>query len=57
MQKMEFETEAIEAATFKSAEKNIARAANTLLPQSEITVVGLACTSMSMTLGPERVAK
>lgn len=55
LQKFEFETEAINADTFERAAKNIGRAAATPLPQSEITTVGLACTSMSFMLGPERV--
>lgn len=57
MQKCEFETEAINAETYLRAADNISRAASALLPQSEVTAVGLACTSFSFVLGPERVGK
>ena len=57
LQKCEFETEAIDADTFESAAKNIGRAAAALLPQSEVTAIGLACTSMSFVLGKERVGQ
>ncbi|CAE8596030.1 unnamed protein product [Polarella glacialis] len=55
VQKCEFETEAINAETYERAANNISRAAAALLPQVEVTAIGLACTSMSFVLGPERV--
>ena len=57
IQKMEFATSCISADTFNRAADNIGRAAATVLPHDEITAVGLSCTSMSFTLGAERVAK
>ena len=55
MQKLAFETEAITADTYERAAKNIGNAASIPLPQSEITAVGLACTSMGFVLGADRV--
>ena len=55
MQKMEFTSDAICAKTYFESASNLQRAAATLLPPHRCDVVGLACTSMSFTLGPERV--
>ena len=55
MSKIEFETEAITADTYRRAASNIEAAARRLRPQSEVTAVGLSCTSMSFTLGPEQI--
>lgn len=61
MQKLAFETEAItpdtSILTFERAAQNIAAAAAMPLPQSEITAIGLSCTSMSFVLGPDQVNK
>lgn len=57
MQKCEFQTEAINEETYMLAANNIGRAASALLPQAEVTAVGLSCTSFSFVLGPERVGK
>ena len=43
------------ADTFERAAGNLRHAAESCLPASEITAVGLSCTSMSFVLGPERV--
>lgn len=57
MQKLSFETEAITPDTYERAAQNIADAAAVPLPQSEITAIGLSCTSMSFVLGHEHVSK
>lgn len=54
-QKCEFDAEVLCADTFERAAGNIGRAAAMCLPSSEITAVGLSCTSMSFVLGPDRV--
>ena len=53
---MEFKSELVDAETFRAEIGNISRAANTPLPQNEISIVGLACTSMAFCIGPDRVA-
>lgn len=56
--KMAFEPssgDAITAETFEAAEANVGRAAQTLLPTDRQTVLGVACTSLSFTLGPGRI--
>lgn len=57
MQKLAFETEAITPDTYERAAQNIAAAAAMPLPQSEITAIGLSCTSMGFVLGPDQVNK
>ena len=54
-QKCVFDAEVLEADTFERAAGNLRHAAESCLPASEITAVGLSCTSMSFVLGPERV--
>jgi maleate isomerase len=54
-QKCEFDAEVLTAETFERAAGNIRRAAAACLPASEISAVGLSCTSMSFVLGPERI--
>ena len=54
-QKCEFDAEVLTADTFERAAGNIGRAAAACLPASEISAVGLSCTSMSFVLGPDRV--
>ena len=46
---------ALTADTFERAAGNIRRAAAACLPASEISAVGLSCTSMSFVLGPDRI--
>lgn len=55
LQKLGFTQETISEDTFAAAAANISAAARTLLPADRCTVLGLACTSMSFMLGPERV--
>lgn len=55
MQKMEFDSDLIQADTYLRAERNVGRAAATFLPSKHISVMGLSCTSMSFTLGPDAV--
>lgn len=53
--KMEFGTDAIKASTFRSALPNLGRAAGALLPRDRCTVLGVACTSFSFTVGPTAI--
>lgn len=55
LQKVKFDSETISADTFHRAAKNISEAGKAMLPLDRCTVMGLACTSMSFTLGPEVV--
>ena len=55
LQKIEFDNDKLEAETFQRAATNIQRAVATLLPHDRCTVLGMACTSLSFTLGPDLV--
>ena len=55
LQKMEFNSDRLDVATFEAAAENVARAAATLRPPSRCTVLGVACTSFSFELGAERI--
>ena len=55
LQKMAFADDAICADTYTQAADNIAAAAATFLPRERCTVLGVACTSLSFTLGPEHI--
>lgn len=56
-QKLEFESDLISADTYLAAQDNISRAVKTFMPRDGFSVMGLSCTSMSFTLGPEVLDK
>lgn len=55
LQKMAFTSDKLDEDTFALAADNIAAAAATLLPSTRASVLGVACTSLSFTLGPEHI--
>ena len=55
LQKLAMPGQGIDAETFARCEESIRTAAATLLPSDRCTVVGLACTSMSFSLGAAKV--
>ena len=55
LQKMVFTSDKLDADTFQQAAENITAAAATLLPSERCTVLGVACTSLSFTLGPAHI--
>jgi maleate isomerase len=55
LQKMVFGSDKIDADTYQQAADNITAAAATFLPRERCTVLGVACTSLSFTLGPAHI--
>eukprot|EP01047_Picozoa_sp_COSAG01_P042198 COSAG01_NODE_3670_length_5810_cov_30.694099_1_plen_301_part_10 len=55
LQKMAFTSDKLDEDTFALAADNITAAAATLLPSTRASVLGVACTSLSFTLGPEHI--
>lgn len=55
LQKLELDGEALGGAMYASARGRIERAARTLRPADSLDAVGLACTSLAFTLGPDEV--
>lgn len=55
LQKMVFGSDSITAKTYRESAENITAAAATFLPPQRCTVLGVACTSLSYTLGPAHI--
>ncbi len=55
LQKMVFGDDSITADTYRRAADNITAAAATFLPAERCSVLGVACTSLSYTLGPAHI--
>ena len=55
LQKMVFGDDSITAETYRQAADNITAAAATFLPRERCSVLGVACTSLSYTLGPAHI--
>ena len=55
LQKLSLDSDTIDAGTFERGAASIGAAARTLRPAKRCTVAGVACTSLSFTLGADRV--
>lgn len=57
LQKLEHAEETLGLASYRSCADNIRRAAATLIPRDSVDVLGLACTSLALALGPQAVQR
>ncbi len=55
LRRIELDGDGVDESTFRSARGRLARAAATLRPAGSLDVIGMACTSLSFTLGCEAV--
>jgi ectoine hydroxylase len=55
LQKLQLRESTLDVANYRSCGESISRAAATLIPPGSVDVLGLACTSLALALGPDAV--